>query len=67
MKEIALSEKELRIIRSNAIDLYVASYRGEQTHTYALIQSFIDFCSHKGYIVKDGKVYSTNEEEKKST
>ena len=66
MKEIKLSNKDLSKIRSDAISEYTTRSSGEYAHITSIINSFVDFCSNNGYTVKNGKVISINEEEKKS-
>lgn len=66
MKLKELTPKDLNKIRSDAISYFVDSNKGENTHVWAIINSFVDFCKNNRYIVKDGKVFSLDEEEKKS-
>lgn len=65
MKEIELKEKDFLEIKSHSVQNWINYNRGETTLVQAVINSFVAFCNKKGYIVKDGKVFSTNEKLKK--
>ena len=67
MKEVKLTEKNYSDIKSSSVTPYVNSYaRDENGLVKAVINSFIAFCNYHGYIVKDGKVFTSDEKEEKS-
>jgi len=61
MKEVKLSDKDLLLIKSISIDKYVTSGKGETGLVKSVIDSFIGYCNSKGYVIKDGKVFSEQE------
>ena len=61
MKQITLTDKEINVIHAEASKNFARGRSANRQRNFlceCLVEAFLDYCAHKGYIVQNGKIYT---------